>query len=197
MIKTLLFDYAGVITPTRDNYTFAQKYHMQFNMEPLELMHKTYLNWDKALVGEISDKQFWSDVGKELNIDPEEIKKMITETFPMEERLIDLIDRISDQYTIAMVSNQVEDWLEKAIDDNNLRNRFHYFINSYHVGAKKPDPKIFLEALKQTNSKPEETIFVDDVAENIAAAKALGINGIQYDTYEQFLNELKGYITIP
>lgn len=196
MIKTLLFDYAGVITPTRDNYTFAQKYHKQFNMEPLELMHKTYLNWDKASVGEISDKQFWSDVGKELNIDPEEIKKMITETFPMEERLIDLIDRIRDQFVIAMVSNQVEDWLEKAIDDNNLRNRFHYFINSYHVGAKKPDPKIFLEALKQTNSKPEETIFVDDVAENIAAAKALGINGIQYDTYEQFLNELKGYITI-
>jgi FMN phosphatase YigB (HAD superfamily) len=159
MIKTLLFDYAGVITPTRDNYTFAQKYHKQFNMEPLELMHKTYLNWDKALVGEISDKQFWNDVGKELSIDPKEIKKMITETFTMEERLIDLIDRIRDQYTIAMVSNQVEDWLEKAIDDNNLRNRFHYFINSYHVGAKKPDPKIFLEALKQTKQQARRNNF--------------------------------------
>ncbi len=196
MIKTLLFDYAGVITPTRDNYTFAQKYHERFHMESKELMDKTYLNWDKALVGEISDKQFWSDVGKGLNIDPEEIKQMITDTFPMEPRLIELIEKIKDRYTIAMVSNQVEDWLEKAIDDNNLRDKFQFFINSYHVGAKKPSSKIFLEALKQTNSKPEETIFVDDVAENIAAAKALGIIGIQYDTYEQFLNELQEYISI-
>jgi len=58
----------------------------------------------------------------------------------------------------VLFSNQIEDWLEKVIDDNKLRNIFNYFVYSYNVGIRKP----FLEALKATDSKPEETLLVDD-----------------------------------
>lgn len=58
MIRTIIFDYAGVITPTRDNYTFAQKYSEQFGMEPLDLMEITYKNWDPASLNQIPASEF-------------------------------------------------------------------------------------------------------------------------------------------
>lgn len=196
MIKAVLFDYAGVLTPTRDNYKFARRNYKRFGLKPLELMHKTYQNWNKAVIGEITDKQFWQDVSNELNIDPEQLKNLIIETFPIDKRIVELIDKIKDRYTIVMVSNQVEDWLKRVIDDHRLRDSFHYFVNSYHVKAKKPNSEIFLAALEVAGSKPEETLFIDDALENIESAKKLGLNTIQFKNYNQFLKEFKNYIDI-
>lgn len=193
MIKTIIFDYAGVITPTKDKSNFAKENHKRFGMEYSELMDILYKNWDKATVGKISYKQYWKELGEKLNTDPEEIKNLTIDTFPVDNRIIELIDKIKDRYTIVMLSNQIEDWLEKVIDDNFLRDKFHYFINSYHVEAKKPDKKIFIAALKRSGSKPEETLFIDDSIVNIAAAKQLGMHTIQFHTYKQFIREFKKY----
>jgi HAD superfamily hydrolase (TIGR01509 family) len=44
----------------------------------------------------------------------------------------------------------------------------------------KPDAQIFQIALERTNTRPEETVFVDDFAYNIQAAQALGMQTIHY-----------------
>lgn len=196
MIKTILFDYAGVLTPTVDNFVFAEKYHKRFKMTPKKLMKKSYKNWDMAVIGKLPKGKFWKDIGEELSIDPDELRDLVIRTFPIDNELINFIDKTKDHYTIAMVSNQIEDWLEKVIDDNNLKNKFHYFINSYTVGARKPDPKIFLEALRQTKSKPEETLFIDDSLENIEAAKKLGMQTIWWNKENGKEDPLKEFIKL-
>lgn len=194
MIKTIFFDYAGVITPTRDNLDFAKKYCKRFGLTEKELMEITYTNFGEAAVGKIPDERFWGDIAQKLHIDPEEIKKLLIGTFPIDPRMIKLIDKIKGRYIIVMVSNQLESWLEKVIYDNNLRSKFHFFVNSYQIGVRKPDKEIFLAALKKSNSKPDETLFIDDASKNIIAAQELGINGIQFDTYEQFISDFKKII---
>ncbi|WP_295056854.1 HAD-IA family hydrolase [uncultured Fibrobacter sp.] len=39
----------------------------------------------------------------------------------------------------------------------------------------KPDPEIFRTAIRILNANPSETIFIDDNAENIAAASSCGL----------------------
>ena len=45
----------------------------------------------------------------------------------------------------------------------------------------KPDPKIFQLALQRFGIKAEETAFIDDNPNNVAAANALGITGILFE----------------
>lgn len=194
MIKTIIFDYAGVITPTRDNYLFATKYSERFGMTPLELMEKTYKNWDEASINTISSHQFWDDAGKGLNISGGELKEMLIQTFPIDIRMVELIKELKEKYTIVMMSNQIDDWLEGEIDKYNLRDKFDYFLNSYQVGLKKPDPRIFELVIQKTGSSFEECLFIDDAFKNVDLAKKLGIQVIQFDTYEQFISELNFYI---
>lgn len=196
MIKTVLFDYAGVITPTKNNYIFAFENSKRFGLSPKELMQMTYENWDETVVGKQKCSVFWGQIADKLNIEPDELKKLVIDTFPIDKRMVDVIKKTKENYTTVLFSNQIKDWLEKVIEDNKLKDLFNYLVNSYNVGAKKPDQKIFLEALRRTSSKPEEVLFIDDALENIEAAKQMGINAIQFDNFEQFLTQYKKCVNI-
>ena len=46
---------------------------------------------------------------------------------------------------------------------------------SFDIHLEKPDPRFFEFILDHEDLNPEETLFIDDTAENIEAAKKLGI----------------------
>ena len=54
----------------------------------------------------------------------------------------------------------------------------HLFEKAYYshlVGKRKPNADIFEQVLRENSLLPEETLFIDDNPQNIAAAKELGI----------------------
>ncbi len=51
---------------------------------------------------------------------------------------------------------------------------------SYDVGARKPAPLYFERVLQRAGLRPHELLFVDDVLENVAAARALGIPSVAF-----------------
>jgi putative hydrolase of the HAD superfamily len=58
-------------------------------------------------------------------------------------------------------------------------------IYSCAVGACKPQPLVFQEALRACKVKASEAVFIDDIAAFADAARALGIHGIPYASPEQ------------
>jgi putative hydrolase of the HAD superfamily len=56
----------------------------------------------------------------------------------------------------------------------------HHAHLSYELGLVKPDPAAFLRVLELEDCRPEDAIFVDDRAENVAAARALGMTGLVF-----------------
>src|SRR5690242_14844914 len=55
----------------------------------------------------------------------------------------------------------------------------------------KPDPAIYRHTLDKLGVEAHEAIFVDDIPANIAAARALGIDAIQFTTVEQLRRDLE------
>jgi HAD superfamily hydrolase (TIGR01509 family) len=78
-----------------------------------------------------------------------------------------------------------------------LRDRFPFFgffkgfVLSHEVGAMKPDPRIFREALARAGSKASESLFVDDQLVNVEAARELGIEAFQFLSPDQCRSELR------
>lgn len=46
---------------------------------------------------------------------------------------------------------------------------------SHEMGMRKPNPQIYIHALNEAGLVPEETLFIDDMKENIEAAKTTGM----------------------
>ncbi len=72
---------------------------------------------------------------------------------------------------------------------------FDKVYSSAEIGSRKPTPEFFEFILGEVKSQhgiePEEVMFFDDSAENIAAAKQLKIDAHLYQSFEEFEELLK------
>ncbi|MFN3979331.1 MAG: HAD family hydrolase [Caldilinea sp.] len=57
-------------------------------------------------------------------------------------------------------------------------NEFELVIMSNEVGLRKPDPEIYELAMEILDASPAQILYVDDLAENVEAARQLGANAI-------------------
>ena len=64
-------------------------------------------------------------------------------------------------------------------------------VDSSHVGMRKPDPEIYLLTCERMQIEPGEAVFLDDNAENVAAAKAVGMEAVHFVEPELALAELE------
>ena len=64
-------------------------------------------------------------------------------------------------------------------------------VISCRLNLCKPESAIYEHALKNYGLKPEDTVFIDDVEVNIAAAAKLGIGTIQFKNAAQCERELR------
>jgi 2-haloacid dehalogenase len=77
------------------------------------------------------------------------------------------------------------------------RDRYAFFglldgcVISGIEGVAKPDREIFEILLNRYDLDPLATVFIDDTAANVAAARALGIHAIEYSTAGQLRRDLR------
>ena len=85
-------------------------------------------------------------------------------------------------YLTVLATNQHEErreWMRSALGYDGLCDVDAY---SCLLGAAKPDPDYFRAALAMAGVSADEALFVDDSAENIAAAAALGLRTLHHPT---------------
>jgi putative hydrolase of the HAD superfamily len=69
--------------------------------------------------------------------------------------------------------------------------RFHHHVVSYKVGALKPSPVIYSEAIKHAKCDPSECFFTDDIPAYVEGARQAGIDAVQFESQAQIERELR------
>lgn len=72
-------------------------------------------------------------------------------------------------------------WLFNEYPEFNL---FQGAVLSYETGFIKPQPEIYRYAIENHGLIPEETLYIDDLPQNIATGQALGFRTWQYDIHD-------------
>ncbi|MBI5489577.1 MAG: HAD family phosphatase [Deltaproteobacteria bacterium] len=58
---------------------------------------------------------------------------------------------------------------------------------SCEVGLEKPDPRFFTTFLERRALRPERCLFVDDLEDNVAAARSVGLHAVRQETPDTLL----------
>ncbi len=90
----------------------------------------------------------------------------------------------------AILSNMGDTVLANIKREFRWIDDFDVLVWSFQHHMAKPDPAIYLHALKELGTRPEETLFIDDKRVNIEAAQALGIKAVEFTTIERLRNDL-------
>ena len=69
-------------------------------------------------------------------------------------------------------------------------NAFDHHTWSYTLNLAKPESAIYLRAAEGLRTPPANILFIDDKAENIEAALAIGMQAIQYTTHAAFEQQM-------
>ena len=85
----------------------------------------------------------------------------------------------------AILSNGVPEIMARVRLERTLGATFDVVVVSCEVGCAKPDPEIYRLTLSQLHAAPEHAVFVDDRAENIDAARQLGLRTVHFSGDER------------
>jgi glucose-1-phosphatase len=114
------------------------------------------------------------------------------ESLELYPRATELVRRIRATRRIrtAVLSNTSAAVWEALVRKFSIDRLFDARVLSYEVGALKPEPAIYAEALARAQVRPEASRFLDDLAENVAAARQAGIRAVHVPKPEDTEREL-------
>lgn len=111
-----------------------------------------------------------------------------------------LLQTLANKYRLFLLSNtspihiaETNQILERATDVSRLEELFEIAFYSYEMNLMKPDPAIYLRVLEEAGILAEETLFLDDNADNIKSAQLLGIHTIHVQKPNTILEYLAEY----
>jgi putative hydrolase of the HAD superfamily len=103
----------------------------------------------------------------------------------------EFFEKLSKKYRLALLSNT------DPIHVAHMESRYDFFsyfparVYSSSVGATKPSPIIYKEALRACQVRAEEAVYIDDIGAYVTAAQQLGMAGIQFKSPEQLVSSLR------
>jgi 2-haloacid dehalogenase len=104
--------------------------------------------------------------------------------------MIDLLAELRGRVGLYLLSNAPIEPIDRIRANWPFLDWFDGFVISGEEKLVKPDPRIFLQLMERYDLDPAATVFVDDVARNVAGAAAVGLHAIQFESAEQLRREL-------
>ena len=97
----------------------------------------------------------------------------------------------------AMLTNNVREWEPHWRAKLPIDEIFETVVDSAFVGLRKPDPAIYAIVLERLALPAEACAFVDDIAVNVEAARALGFAAVHFRDTAQAIAELDALTGAP
>ena len=196
MIKNLIFDFGGVIIdiePIRVGQSFRE-----MGVKNIEKVHELavsrglYLDLEKGLITPAEFRDGLREVSG-LKLTDEQIdnawNSMIV-NFPKSR--FDLLKQLKDNYNVYLLSNTNEIhynyFNQYAINNLGVKCLDDFFTKcfySHKMRMRKPDLEIYIKMLESAKINPLESLYIDDIEENIKAGRELGIHGIVHNPNEE------------
>jgi len=162
--------------------SILRRYGYQKNLKDLDsLLGNAYFNSSK---GETKDfLEFWELLLKDLQLprepalieDLEEFRnRRCISMFRLCGGAIPVLSALRKKYKLALVSNCAIG-LSEVIRALGLASFFECIALSYELGVRKPDKRIYLEALRRINLEPSECVFVSDEISDLEGAREVGL----------------------
>jgi len=191
-----IFDMGGVVTTTFPLDVLTQKIGLT-KKEFLDICKENDDIWCKLEKGQIDTADFWNrfNEAEKSKLVPEVKNDLFRLYFhpQLQSKTAELIKELKKKHRVVCGTNTIQSHWENHME----RGDYSFFDQTYasnKINEAKPDVNFFKVILEAENTKPEDAFFVDDKIENVNAAKAVGINAVQFVTSEQLWEDWKKYI---
>ena len=191
-IKWILFDMGNVLVELRTGGLERAAAALGSTPERLTaLFHENGIG-ERIAAGKLSPEDFVEQINRRFgsSIAPADIVSWFgPEVAVIYPEAPALIASLKGRYSLGILSNTFFGHWDYFMAMDFAR-QFDAPMASHLLGFCKPDPRAYRAALDRMGATAAETVFVDDLPENVEAARALGFTAFQSTTPSQLIKGL-------
>ena len=200
MSRVVLVDYGEVISVPQDRLAVVEMADLVgVGVDAfVEMYWEHRPDYDRG----ITTAAYWSRVlGRELSDGDPLLVRLVTidiaSWFVLKPAMLDLLaDAREKGLSLSLLSNAPHE-LADRISGHSAFGMFDHLLFSARLGLAKPNPAIYDAALARLAVAAREVLFVDDRAENIAAAVGVGLRTFHYSSDDALADRLAEWATTP
>jgi HAD superfamily hydrolase (TIGR01509 family) len=183
LIEILLFDIGGVVIDIDFERTFRKwSVHSGVSVESIRARFSHDQSYERHERGEIESTEYYRQLCEriEMELSFEQFKEgwndvLLAPIAPT----VALLDKLADRVPLYAFSNSnpmhKQYWEMNFADE--LKHFVHIFVSS-DFGFRKPEADAYRHVIEALKTNPEKIVFFDDLADNVDAARALGMQAV-------------------
>lgn len=183
MIRTIFFDYDGVLTTDKSGSQTTYRYLSEASgvaQSAIQAAFAPYMG--ELMTGQANHADVWpqasATLGKALDI---HLLAAAFESTPVNAPMLALARRLKGAYRLGIITDNSRDRMTHLRHAQQLDALFDPIVVSAEVGCSKRVPEIFLGALSEAGASAHECVFIDNGSENVAMARSVGMHAIHHD----------------
>lgn len=194
-IKTVVFDFGGVMVDFDLKpvlFYIAKELDMPIDDFKKAIKKEIYL----LATGQLSEEDFWSQFTDKYNGSlpknwSEKYKEFVKSYVTPRKKMYELAQTLKQKEFQVSLFSDVTKWQAGAFQELDLYKEFTPLVLSYEIKTRKPHPESYQELLQTLDQLPSQCLFIDDRIENVQQAQELGIQALQFTSYESLVKELE------
>lgn len=203
-IKAVLLDFGGVIyrQPDPDQFRRLMRLFGVKDLSPLMMLTASPLEspfiadlWS----GKIAEAVVWEELRQQWHMHPRVLaflRRIGNQSRRLDRALVDYLVGLRPAYRTAILTNAGTDFRQTFGAAFGLERLSDHLIISAEEGVCKPNPEIFHLAVERLGVRPEEAVFVDDLPENVAGAKEVGLNAFLHQNGVETVARLRKMLNL-
>lgn len=187
MIKTVLFDFGGVLGPVGRRGFITKVVADLCGRDPSQVF---FSDLEPSLRGTPEEEaQFFAELNRryDANITPEQFLEKCFELFKPATEVYDMAINLRQSGLQTGILSNVFSLNAREIQRRGLYDGFEPLILSCYEKIVKPDPRIYQKALQKLNRQPQEVLFIDDQQIFLDPAQSLGMFTVLAENPEQIV----------
>lgn len=191
MIKAVLFDYGGVLSPGGKNVKLTYSKVLDIPADQLDINEIS----SEYRRGEILDEDFFVKLSKHYGttVTPEQFLAA-SDIFVRYDKVYELADKLRAAGIKTGILSNMYKMSAKVLRDQGFYDGFEPILLSCDEGMAKPQPEFYQLALQRLGCLPEEVIFIDDQEKCLPVAEQLGMYVIKADDEGQIVADIKAIL---
>ena len=184
MYKNIVFDY-GMVLVRFVGEEISRHFMSEEEVRVFAPVFFDRLYWDRLDSGTIEREEMLDGIARRLPTFSRELAGRVFdewfEVLPPIDGMPELVRALREKgHRLYLVSNISKEFAANAHRMPIICD-FDGLVMSGALGITKPTPEIFNYLLKTYDLNPAECIFIDDRADNVEGARAVGMAGYQFD----------------
>ena len=195
VIRAVVFDIGGVLEITPD-LGVDRLWEARLGLPAGAISERMDDVWTAGALGAITLDDVHRALRDRLGLDGQQLTAFMADVWReyvgiANTELIEYARGLRPRYRTGILSNSFVGAREREQAAYGFEDLVDEIVYSHEAGMAKPDPRIYALACERLGARPGETVFLDDVEQNVAGAREAGIHAVHYRGNTQAIAEIE------